>query len=404
MLFIRSCILQLKTIYKQLLAATSLAVAAVVLVAVAAYSAQNLLTTNLEPLIIVIATEDTEDEIIKSVVEMSSSMQDVSKYASLQYATAQDARTMVGNGTANAAVILPASFYNSIMTGENLSPLILVDPSHPLQTSTVILLIQGVTGMLLATQNANYWAAQAAYAVGATQGQVNYILQQSNLAFIRLALLRQDIYKTESLSFTNELSLSQHYSLSAIVFLLMLISALYATYYSFNTQLRWYQRLRSAGSSGFVLYLAKCIIACLSVAIPLGVLLCGGVFMARSFYLYPTVTLSLILSALLISAFCASLGILFVSLAGRTGGVLLLFLYSIVDLFVSGSLIPSAMLPAFLQAIGRYSPFSLMRQLLSSLFNFTAKPVSYIGLLCVSFLFFLLSYLLLNHKKKRVKL
>lgn len=288
-----------------------------------------------------------------------------------------EARRQVAAGEASAALLLPAGFAQSLMSGENLSPTLLLPEGRPLENLLVASLADSAVRMLAAAQRGI--TAGAAAASGLPGGEnAAYAL---NLKYGLWVLGRDGVIEKTVLQPTGSLGTAPHYLLCFLVFLYFLCAPMLYDAFSEAKNRVWRGRLRGAGFAlplynaalllwGFLGYLA----------LLLATLLPAGAAAGARAGLSPALLGGAALCALFFSAFsflCCQLGPQPVCVGAAallgTGG-----------LFVGGGVLPPAMLPPAVGALARFSPFSWAAGVLSPAFGAKASggAALALGLLC----------------------
>lgn len=124
-----------------------------------------------------------DEERLQWILPYLEEMKDIAGYASFIQTTPQEARQMVQSGQAAAAVLLPEGFLNSLVTGENASPTLVVNAARPLEMLLVGTLAQSAIRMLVSAQQ-GIAATMAAYQTGPPTGlQQNDAMVGINLEY-----------------------------------------------------------------------------------------------------------------------------------------------------------------------------------------------------------------------------
>lgn len=249
-----------------------------------------------------------------------------------------------------AVLTLPKGFWNSIMTGENLTPALTVNVSSPLEGLWLHQLAQSAGRTLLSAQNAVGGMLSAMYAEGFSDDEINKKLFSADMALMESYLTRKDLFGSQILRTTGNVSAVQYYSGSAASFVFFaLLFLLFPPLYALRQFSEFSQRRRETFAS------------CLLTAISLFALLCPLGVLALGTH----VENILGGSSILLIIFCASLLVLCVATfrssatcaAAVTGLALIQALYG-------GGLLPEALLPPLLAPLCRLLPLSLMRRLI----------------------------------------
>jgi hypothetical protein len=351
------------------------------------------------PITLAVADEAEESQIPQIMTRLAD-MEDIRTYIRPVSATPMSARVMVAEGDAAAAIIFPVGFLDSVYTGENYSPLLILDAARPLEVFGLSLLAESAGSMLVNAQKGSYFIQAVYDSIKPAAPESDRMLWEVDMKYAVWVLTRGAMYQPETVSPTGgALNVTQHYLLSALLFFCFIAPVgLLFSFYSWGRQSSWLLRVRGAGKP-LPLYAAAQILWGSAAVFLFQVLTLAGLSAAGTalhkaagrgtgaglFSLNPTVShllsgmtprLSpsilpgLLFIALFLSAFaflCCNTGHLFSALS-------LDFILAGVFLIVSGGFIPAALLPKRISALSPYSPLTWMRGLLSGLYLPDAGP------------------------------
>lgn len=358
--------LHARRMLRPLAALLAAALAALLLGALGARAAQNLLHSGqFEPLGIAVSSRDDsyDTEAILAALAPAAGLDGAVRFA---FTTEEEARRRVATGEAAAGILLPEGFGGSLLTGENLPPTLLVNAARPLERMLVTALARSALGLLTGAQQGITTTLETMASGGDATGSP---ARDLNIAYALWAVGRLDLFESQTLNPTGALSVSQHYLL-CIVLLLALLCApvLYPAAPSAQNR-AWLARMRSGGVplSLYTVCGALCAWACYFLML---VLLAGGLCLLPGgpglpALARPAVWLALAACSLFLACFSLACCLLGSPLActGAACGLSFLMLY------LAGGLLPHALLPASAAAVGRWTPFSWMLRALSLLFG-----------------------------------
>lgn len=248
-----------------------------------------------------------------------------------------------------AVLTLPKGFWNSIMTGENLAPVLTVNVSSPLEGLWVRQLAQAAGRTLLNAQNAVGGMLSAMYADGLSDDEINKKLFSADMALMESYLTRKGLFESQTLRATGNVSAMQYYGGAVVSFVLftmlfLLFSPLYA--------------LRQFG--GFSQRHRETFSGCYLAAITLFTLLCTlGIVVLGA----PAQNMFSISGCLLI-LLCASLLMFFVALFNSSAACAAAVTgLALIQALFGGGLLPEVLLPPPLSPLCRLLPLSLLRRL-----------------------------------------
>lgn len=364
--------------------ATLLAMAVLALAAgagIAAGAANGMAGSGVSNLTLALASED-DDARLNQIMPLLQQMKEVQNYANLLQTTPQTAREMVQNGNAAAAIILPAGFLNSLASGQNLAPVLVVNGARPLETLLVGTLAQSVVGMLVSAQQG------IALTLAAAGPQNPAVITEINLEYAYWVLGRGHMYRTQTVYATGQFTVWQHYMATSLLFFALLCAPVLYPLFSLRRAKGWVGRLRAAGCSLPAYATANMLaggLACLVplVVLPVGIVCIGGAV--------PTVgSLAFLLAAVVLGAVLAAcFGFVCCNAGGLAAAGLLVFLTSAAGLFAAGGILPPVLLPRPIAVVGNATPIGLMRQAVGPLFGLPAQPVALLGLAGWALLFYI---------------
>ena len=361
---LRACLgLQLRVARKRLLALLAMGLAALLLSAAVAVGAQQLFAgQGFAGMHIAVASEE-DDERIDLLLDVLAGMQDVQGFADIQKAAPSEVESLVRSGAVNAAVVLPQGFVQSLMTGENLPPKLVLDASRPLEAMMVAQLAENAARMLAKAQQAVGYAAAVYSGQQAQTPPLNEVLAQVNLRFAVWVLQRGEMFRTVLVNPTGALMLAQHYLLCALLFFAMLCVPVLYRLYSLQEQKGWLARMRGAGCGVGVWMASQVAVGALALFLLLCLLLAAGLALGAGFSLW--VLPGLALAALFLSCF----GFVLCNLGGPLSSVSLGFLLSLAFWVMAGGVVPLVLLPAPVAALAPLSPLVWLRDALAPLFG-----------------------------------
>ena len=306
-------------------------------------------------------------------------MESVSQLCNFVQVSEEEGLSLLEHGEIAALIILPEQLVEGIMNGQNPS----VDVVFPKDVRLEAMLFRELTesgaGLLQVAQAQIYGAIDTAKEYNLTDrlSVIETDIDSYNLAF---ALDRLAMYDEETVSATGRMSVLQYYAASGLVLFLFLTGmAVYPVMQRENPAFR--RQLTRSGTG--VLWQSFCRWLCGFICI--GLLVCvAWVLISFASSLMPGVGQSL--SSTLISgrnhgALFMRIGIILLMLVtvttfinmiysvtgSKTSSILLIFLFSVLLLYLSGGFIPSAMMPETLRTVGEVLPSAYLIRALGGL-------------------------------------
>lgn len=307
-------------------------------------------------------------------------MESVSELCRFVQVSETEGRRMLEQGDIVALVVMPEQLVEGVMDGRNPSVDIIFPKNAQLEAMLFRELTESGAGLLRVAQAQIYGAADTAVEFGLTDelSVMEAEIDSYNLAF---ALDRLSIYDEETVSPTGRLSVVQHYVSSGIVlFLLLAGMAAYPVMQPGRAALRkqlaragigepWQNICRWLCGLLYLLCLAGALCLLLwglrlcapEAAQRLSELLTGGRHRALAAGIRAGVLLAVLAAASAFHTLAYSVS------QNRTGGILLIFLFSVTAVYLSGGFVPSALLPVPFRTIGDALPTAWLMRVCGSL-------------------------------------
>lgn len=327
---------------------------------------------------IAVVAED-DNAVTQMAIGFVESMESVSEFCSFRQVSEEEGFALLEEGKVAALILLPEQLVEGIMNGQNPAVEIYFAKQAGLESMLFKELTDAGAGLLNVAQAQIYGAGDTAAAYDFTDklSVMEMEIDSYNLAF---ALDRLALYETEQISATGQMSTLQYFAASAVVlFLLLFGMALYPVMQPepavFRRQLarqgvglwwqdfcQWLCGLLSVGLMSILCLAVSRIAAAWSGNSGKKIELFGRG--QRAGHMEGIVFL-ILLGIVLIS----TLVYLVYSLAGsRVSGILLLFMISIIMIYLSGGLVPSMFLPETMQKIGDKLPTAYLIRAAGSMF------------------------------------
>ncbi|MCL1805318.1 MAG: hypothetical protein FWG28_04885 [Clostridiales bacterium] len=372
------------------------------------------------PIVLAVADESEESPIAQIMARLTE-MEDIRAYVRPVMAAPEDARSMVADETAAAAIVFPGGFLDSVYHGENLSPLLILDSARPLEVFGLSVLAENAGSMLANAQKGSYFIQSVYGYVQPAEPDFNRMLWEVDLKYASWVLSRGEMYRRELVTpIGGALSQPRHYLLSAMLFFCFLAPAgLLYPFFSWSRQRSWLLRLRGGGQPLSAYALSQIVWGAAAVFLLLALLLggfsaagamasgsalnvYGGVYggsgssagnsagssagnsadsgtssgasllspaAARLLAdLKPGLSASALPGLLLIAVFLSVFTFLCCSTGHIFSALSLDFVLAAVFLVLSGGLVPAALLPGSVRALSPYSPLTWMRELMAALY------------------------------------
>lgn len=252
----------------------------------------------------------------------------------------------------SAILTLPEGFWDSIMTGENLSPTLAINVSSPLEGLWVRQLAESAARTLSHSQNAMGGIFASMHYDGLSYDEISNKMFAADLALMESYIDHKSDFKSKTLLTTGNVSAIQYYGGSAVSFVIfMLMFMLFKPLY----ELRQFSSFSNRRSETFA--------SCLLTSLTLSLLMCSlGVFALSAEpknILSGNSILLILLTASLLTA-CAATFNSAASCAAAVSG------FAMLQALFGGGLLPESLLPPSFGVLCRVLPLSLMRRLFTA--------------------------------------
>lgn len=319
--------------------------AALLLVGMVIFSALSISPAAFEPIEIAVISEDNSPLAV-SLIESTVN----SRFKSLaQIRLCENEKQTVGCA---AVITLPNGFWQSVMSGENLSPKLEIRSASPFEGLWVRQLADSAARLLTRAQNAVSGIYAAALKDGLSDSEIDRVIFAADMSLLNDYLTRKGRFESVYLSATGSIGISEYYLCSAASFavfsLLFLMYEPLSVTKSFSrfSGCKW-RCFFAAAAAAFILSLLLTSLAAATVKPDIRVIL------SREILLSAFLCCSLLLFSLAFmpdmpccAAFC--------------------FCSAVVQALFGGGFLPEALLPQKLSLLCGLLPLSLLRRLFSN--------------------------------------
>lgn len=304
-------------------------------------------------------------------------LESASKVCHFMQVSEEEGFRLLKEGRTAALVVLPEQLVEGIMDGRNPTVDIYFPKNAGLEAMLLRELTESGAGLLGVAQAQVYGAGDVAAAYGMEENlsAMESEIDSYNLAF---ALDRLAIFDTETVSATGRMSVVQYYAASG--FILFLLFAGMALYPVMQEEPRAFSRqLRRQGTGSVWQCFCKWLCGFMCMGIFVGMLWMAfrmaGIFMPEQAAVAAALSdggcpVGVQIGILCLIVLSASTLVYFLySIPGsRTGSILLIFLLSIVMVYLSGGFVPSTLLPQAVQRAGSVMPTSYLIRVAGCMF------------------------------------
>ncbi|MDD3205350.1 MAG: ABC transporter permease [Lachnospiraceae bacterium] len=313
-----------------------------------------------------LVTADTSDA-SRLAVNFISQMQSTKSMFTFQFADEEKAYQDLHTGKAAAVMLLPTNMVESIIDGTNKPVQVIFADTSALST----LLLQELTsagGQLLSSAQAGIYTITDLYIANNLTEYLQASYDSINRTNLSYALARDQIFQRKSTSATGKLSVTAYYVCSAALLFLLLFGAACSFHLSAEP-LSFCQKLKSMQIPNALVILVQWFVTFLSYLF-ITVLVLFLFYMVDGFLLpndlgFPAFSISRIFVLLFLLIFISIFVVCIYRLTPNAStGILLLFVLSLLLLFLSGCFIPAAFFPDSLRTLSACLPTTYMQQLL----------------------------------------
>lgn len=305
---------------------------------------------------------DEEDEKVKIITKVVSTMESVESICDFVYVDETEAKKLLAQNELAAAIVLPEDFYEDVDNGYNTPVTVYVSEEASLNQKVFQeLLTDGVS--LLRTSEAGVYSmlhVGKEYSAELSQRKIGDVISE---IYIKEAFYRGRVFASNVCSALGKMELHEYY-FSAAITLFLLMTGLNCSFLYRKKTKAVEDKLKISGVGPWKISIIKIVIMAnllwlLSVVF-YGVACFISEKMNVSLFLFDGQTLLyLIPQCLAIAAYFHML----YAVSGKNGqGAVIVFAVNVFMILCSGSVIPVAYLPEIAGKIGKYLPLSFWNQ------------------------------------------
>lgn len=296
------------------------------------------------------------DPVPGQLAQLLPNMSDVSQYCRVEAMEYDDALESLERAEVTAVLVLPEHFVQGVMNGSNPDVELIVRGDRPLEALLTLWVGQSASDLLAAAQSGIYAVLELYGENPPADLSYQEAMTKINLRYISRTMNRQEMFRTETISITDQLPVGLHYGLSLLVFLVLSMAPFFAPVFT-GQWIAARRRFRAAGRGTWMFYgstLASVWIILFTVLTAAQLMICGGSFWRCA------------CMGALCGFFCAAFAAVCCLLTADTGGCgVLAFSGSLVLLALSGGILPPVLMPRGLREWMGYSPVTWLRSALS---------------------------------------
>lgn len=330
--------------------------------------------------ITIAVVEEQESPLMDMALTYVQGMESISESCRFLPVSREEGFAMLESGDAAALVLLPGGVIEGILNGNNVPVQVYFPENAGIESALLKELTDAGVRMLRVAQAQIYGIYDTAKEYGASESisVLEAEVDQYNLAF---ALERLALFRTQEVSATGELSVTEYAAASGIIFFLLLFGmACYPMMQPYSDVMKK-QLIRegvSIGGQCFGKWL--CGLCAMGIgSLCFGLVIKGVISLSGLTLWFPKPqggqVMVWVMTCILILLCITTFVFLIFQMAGNgTAAILLLFFLSVIMMYVSGGFLPSAFLPDVVREIGRFLPTTYLIEAAGSLYLGTVSP------------------------------
>ena len=377
------------------------AITLIVLIGIIAFSSTKLLYNNetIQKITIAIVQQE-EDDLVKMGLQMIESMESIDGISEFVLMNEKEAIEALKAQKIFAVLLFPTDLIQSIIYGEN-TPVEVILPANMGIEAAVFKEITDAGAIMLGSTQAGIYAMGEyleAYHLETSLKEAEDFL---NRVYLTSVLYREDYFRKIEVSATGSLTITQHYIAYGIILFLLLNGIACANILQEKTT-ALENKLYFTGI-GSVAYIVTKIIS-IAMLLWTSLVLLGGFLSSIIYFTTQNSVIENILCIFplfIVSLAVASIIVLIFQLTKNLiGGVMLLFLSSIIMTFLSGGFLPAAFLPEGIRNVGQRMPTTILGKQVGEIIANTYTGVTFLQTTLIIIITSILSILVSKRRKR----
>lgn len=295
-----------------------------------------------------------DDKLAEKVISILESMDSVREACDFIYLEEEEGKKRLDQGELLALMIVPPKLVKGIITGMNV-PVKVILPEHAGLESLVFQeLVNSGAATLSAAQAAIYAAGQLCMEYGEEE-KIPAVEETLNKIFLDYILPREEYFRLMKAKTIGDITMAQHYGLSAAVLFLLLCGIPAAVVLKPKNR-AFQMKLQMLGMVRWRLVMIQIMVVTLllgaAALLPLCLLWMWKTIEFTWYQIPLLFFICLVISSFIVAVYEVS--------GNLVAGVLCLFLASVGMLFVSGGIIPSVFLPEGIRGLSFLMPTTML--------------------------------------------
>lgn len=294
------------------------------------------------------------DKLAKKAITILGSMDSVKGICDFIYLNEDEGKKQLDRGEIMAMMVVPPQLVQGIITGVNVPVNVILPDGAGVESLVFQELVTSGAATLSAAQASIYAAGQLCMEYGKNH-KISTVEEELNKIFLDYILPREDYFRLMEAKTIGDITMAQHYGLSAAVLFLLLCGIPISLFLKPKTPV-FQMKMKLLGMARrSVVMIQTMVVALLLTAaafLPVCLIWMWGVLEFAWHQIPLLLLICLIISSFIVAVYevCGSL----------TAGVLFLFLTSVGMLFVSGGMIPSVFLPEGIRQLSHLMPTTVL--------------------------------------------
>lgn len=351
-----------------------------------------------------LAVQD-ESKAMRLAKNMLESMDSVSSALDIQYVTEEEGRELLKEGNIVVLVIIRDKTVSGIMHGDNI-PVEILFPENSGYEAVIFKEFADAAVNILSSAQAAVYSVYDFYDAYGRYPLRNGAVDRLNMAYIKTALNRSSIYQETEVVVTGELSIVEYYICGGMILFVMFFSIMLTGFMGRSSR-DISARLKIAGT-GYYEQVTAALVApvciCILIILMAGVGACAVKLVwpkALEMLAYEKIWGTAALMVPVSITVCAFALMICRFTDHVMAQVMVIFLTSVLQGFVTGCFIPKILLPKVLEKISRFLPAHYMLELLSGIFTGQISFHNIFMLLVFTLLFMEITALLKKNVNER---
>ncbi len=280
------------------------------------------------------------------------STESINSVVDLRFVDEDEANYMLKNGEAMAVVVIPDNVISDIMKGKN-TPMEVKFPDNAGYEAAMFKEIAETAVNMLSTAQAAIYSVYDFYEENFEDDNIDDALDRLNAKYIKTVLFRESLFDNTTVVVTGELSVVEYYVISGVVIFMFLLGMnVVSLISSYKKEVLIFLRQNGVGELKQII--ARIIsMSLIYLLIGLIIMILMVVFGVCELGVVLRILCTILPASILVSSVVLCV---YVWLQNKSSTVIVLFLFTIIQGFVTGAFVPEVMLPDAVSSASRFVP------------------------------------------------